>query len=94
LSYLIPVFELGRKTIISTKSKQLMNQIMYKDIPVLRKIFGDEKYKTSSLLGRKNYFCHYRYARHIVPYRDFYGDVVNWIESVSEQKVITIPRGF
>lgn len=93
LSYLIPVFELGRKTIISTKSKQLMNQIMYKDIPVLRKIFGDEKYRISSLLGRKNYYCHYRYARHIVPYRDFYGDIVNWIESVFEQKVITIPQG-
>ncbi|HCW93573.1 MAG TPA: hypothetical protein DHM44_07815, partial [Flexistipes sinusarabici] len=35
LAYLMPVFELGRKTIVSTKTKQLMSQILNKDIPTV-----------------------------------------------------------
>lgn len=90
LSYLIPIFELGRKTIISTKTKQLMNQILFKDISILKNIFGEERFKINSLLGRKNYFCHYRYGKYIVPYSDFYSDVVDWAESVFDKKVITV----
>lgn len=90
LSYLIPIFELGRKTIISTKTKQLMNQILFKDISILRSIFGDKILKINSLVGRRNYFCHYRYGKYIVPYSDFYSDVVNWAESVLDNKVITV----
>lgn len=89
ISYLIPIFELGRRTIISTKTKQLMNQILLKDIPIAQQIFNNGL-KVKKLLGRKNYFCHYRYSKFILPYADLYPEVVNWAEGVIDEKIIEV----
>ncbi len=89
ISYLIPIFELGRRTIISTKTKQLMNQIILKDIPIAQEIFNKEL-KIAKLLGRKNYFCHYRYSKHIVPYADIYPDVVEWASRIIDEKIVEV----
>jgi len=90
ISYLIPIFELGRRTIISTKTKQLMNQILLKDIPVVQKIFLEKGLKVSNLLGRRNYFCHYRYSKFIQPYRDIYPDVIDWVDKVIDNRIIVV----
>ena len=55
MAYLIPSFAGDNKIILSTKTKQLMNQLLYKDIPVVQKIIGSKK-SVRSLKGRKNYF--------------------------------------
>ncbi|MEF3254156.1 MAG: ATP-dependent DNA helicase, partial [Deferribacterales bacterium] len=91
-SYLIPIFELGRRTIISTKTKQLMNQILVKDIPNLKKILKGNDLKIASLLGRRNYLCHYRFGKFIVPYRDMYIDVVSWVDNINEDDIILVPN--
>jgi len=92
LSYLLPVFELGHKTIISTKTKQLMNQILYRDINVFEEIFSDKDIKIASLKGRKNYFCYYRYFKFIAPNPDMYSDVIEWYKL--SKTISEIPYGF
>jgi len=92
LAYLLPVFELGHKTIISTKTKQLMNQILYRDINIFEEIFSDRGLKIASLKGRKNYFCYYRYFKLIAPNPDMYADVIDWYNV--NKNISEIPYGF
>ncbi len=92
LAYLLPVFDLGHKTIISTKTKQLMNQILYRDINIFEEIFSDKRLKIASLKGRKNYFCYYRYFKLIAPNPDMYSDVIDWYNV--NKNISEIPYGF
>jgi len=91
-AYLIPAFELGRRTIISTKTKQLMSQISGKDIQVVQQIFGEEKY-TAVLKGRRNYFCHMRFFRFVYPHQGHFEKAAQWYETVVDEEVIEIPVG-
>lgn len=59
LSYLLPALYEGKKTLISTATKALQEQIYLKDIPVVENIFPD--FKVGILKGRRNYLCHYYY---------------------------------
>jgi ATP-dependent DNA helicase DinG len=56
LAYLIPAITTGRRIIVSTGTKNLQEQIFYKDIPFLQKIFPG-KFKATLLKGRSNYVC-------------------------------------
>lgn len=62
LGYLVPLVLSGKKIVISTGTKNLQEQIYFKDIPILEKATG---LKIDSLLmkGRTNYICLYRYNR-------------------------------
>ncbi len=63
LGYLVPLVLSNKKTVISTGTKNLQEQIFSKDIPLLSKATG---LKIDSLLmkGRKNYLCLYRYFQY------------------------------
>jgi len=91
-AYLIPAFELGRRTIISTKTKQLMSQIAGKDIEVVNQIFGEDRF-VAVLKGRRNYFCHLRFFRFVYPNQGRFEKVVQWYESVVDQEIIEVPIG-
>lgn len=93
LAYLIPVLMSDKKVIISTKSKQLMNQIFYKDIAQLMRA-GAVNRKVAVLKGKKNYFCHMRYSKYILPYAEEYSDIVSWYENSSEKYILEVPVGF
>lgn len=58
-AYLVPVFLAQKKTIISTGTKNLQDQLFLKDIPVVKKILSTTL-KIVLLKGRANYLCHYR----------------------------------
>ena len=60
LAYLCAVLLGGRKTIISTGTKNLQEQLFGRDLPAARKALGSTA-KTSLLKGRANYLCHYRF---------------------------------
>ncbi|MCD8554229.1 ATP-dependent DNA helicase [Seleniivibrio sp.] len=92
MAYLVPSFELNRRIIISTKTKQLMSQIAGKDINSARRIFGDDKY-VAVLKGRKNYFCHFRFFKLMYPHPGRYEKVMEWYESVARQEIIEMPVG-
>ncbi len=63
LAYLIPAINESIRThkriIISTGTKNLQEQLMEKDIPLLQKIFP-KKFSAAYMKGRSNYACLYR----------------------------------
>ncbi len=60
LAYLVPTLLSGKKTIVSTGTKNLQEQIFEKDIPFIRRFLG-RGFKAACLKGRENYLCLYRY---------------------------------
>ncbi len=61
-AYLVPVFLSDKKVVISTGTKNLQDQLFYKDIPLIRKAVVSSK-KIALLKGRSNYCCLYRMAK-------------------------------
>jgi ATP-dependent DNA helicase DinG len=92
-AYLIPAFELGRRTIISTKTKQLMSQIAGKDIEAVSKIFGGEERNVAVLKGRRNYFCHLRFFRFVYPNQGRFEKVAQWYETIVDEEIVELPIG-
>ncbi len=58
-AYLLPALQSGRKTIISTGTKALQDQLYHRDLPLLGKAVG-RPVKTALLKGRANYLCLHR----------------------------------
>ncbi|MCP4048918.1 MAG: ATP-dependent DNA helicase [Gammaproteobacteria bacterium] len=59
LSYLVPVLNGRERTIISTGTKTLQDQLYFRDLPMVKKALGSTL-KTALLKGRGNYLCLYR----------------------------------
>lgn len=57
-AYLMPAILSGARTIVSTAGKSLQDQIMTKDVPLLRKVL-QMPIDACLLKGRSNYICHY-----------------------------------
>lgn len=55
-AYLLPAIESGRKTIISTGTKALQDQLFHRDLPLLGKAVG-QPVNAALLKGRANYLC-------------------------------------
>jgi ATP-dependent DNA helicase DinG len=55
-AYLLPALESGRKTIISTGTKALQDQLYHRDLPLVGKAIG-RPVTTALLKGRANYLC-------------------------------------
>ena len=55
-AYLLPAIESGRKTIISTGTKALQDQLFHRDLPLLGKAVG-QPINAALLKGRANYLC-------------------------------------
>lgn len=58
-AYLLPALQSGRKTIISTGTKALQDQLYHRDLPLISKAVG-RPVKTALLKGRSNYLCLHR----------------------------------
>ncbi len=56
LAYLIPVITSGKRVVISTHTKNLQEQLFYKDIPLLREQL-DRELRVAYMKGRNNYLC-------------------------------------
>lgn len=64
LSYLIPAILSGKRTVVSTATKQLSEQLVDKDIPELNRMLtklGHSRARYSLLKGRENYLCKRKY---------------------------------
>ncbi|HEX4485394.1 MAG TPA: ATP-dependent DNA helicase [Terriglobales bacterium] len=60
LAYLLPVIRSGKRVIISTGTKNLQEQLFYKDIPFLEQALfpdGNGKLNVCYMKGRSNYLC-------------------------------------
>jgi ATP-dependent DNA helicase DinG len=59
LAYLVPAILSGERVIISTGTKNLQDQLFFRDLPLVRKALG-VSVKTALLKGRANYLCLHR----------------------------------
>jgi len=60
LAYLLPVIRSGKRVIISTGTKNLQEQLFYKDIPFVEQVLfpnGEGKLNVCYMKGRNNYLC-------------------------------------
>jgi ATP-dependent DNA helicase DinG len=60
LAYLVPVIRSGKRVIISTGTKNLQEQLFYKDVPFLEQILypnGEGRLSVCYMKGRANYLC-------------------------------------
>jgi len=56
LAYLVPAVKSGKKTIVSTRTKALQEQLLNNDLPLLAKA-SRLRFKATCLKGRANYVC-------------------------------------
>ena len=56
LAYLVPALLSGRRVVISTDTKALQEQLFFRDIPFLEKVFG-RPLRVCYMKGRSNYAC-------------------------------------
>src|SRR6185312_13008999 len=59
LAYLVPAILSGHRVLVSTGTKNLQEQIFFKDIPALRKAL-DVPFTATYMKGRSNYLCLHR----------------------------------
>lgn len=62
LAYLVPAIASGRRVIVSTGTKNLQEQLFFKDIPFLKSVLP-RPFSSAYLKGRSNYLCLYRFDR-------------------------------
>ncbi len=55
LAYLVPILRSGRRVVISTGTKNLQEQLFFKDVPFLKSLFP--KARVTLMKGRHNYLC-------------------------------------
>jgi ATP-dependent DNA helicase DinG len=60
LAYLAPAVELGRRVVVSTGTKNLQEQLVSKDIPLLARALGRDL-SVAVMKGRGNYLCLLRF---------------------------------
>ena len=58
-AYLVPALLSGLKTIVSTGTRALQDQLYHRDLPAVRDALGTGL-RTALLKGRANYLCHHR----------------------------------
>lgn len=97
LAYLVPALLSTNKTIISTGTKNLQNQLYFRDLPMVIKALR-LPVKTALLKGRANYLCKYRFelaltdillasSQQVVQFKQ----IVNWSESTDDGDISTVP---
>jgi ATP-dependent DNA helicase DinG len=62
LAYLIPALLSGLKVVISTGTKNLQEQIFFKDVPFLQRVLS-RPFRAAYMKGRQNYLCLWRLQR-------------------------------
>jgi ATP-dependent DNA helicase DinG len=60
LAYLVPAILSGRRVLVSTGTKNLQEQIFFKDLPLLQQALG-VRFAATLMKGRSNYLCLHRW---------------------------------
>ncbi len=62
LAYLIPAVQSGKRVVISTNTRNLQDQILHREIPLIQQ-YIDPDLKALCVKGRQNYLCLYRWRQ-------------------------------
>lgn len=63
LAYLLPAVISGKRIVVSTATINLQDQILKKEVPLLRKSLGED-FPVVCIKGRQNYLCYYRWYQY------------------------------
>ena len=84
LAYLLPCIASGRRVVISTGTKNLQEQLIFKDVPLLEAALGRDL-RVACVKGRNNYACRRRIAELesqpallTLPELETYGRIRQW----------------
>ncbi|MBI4167124.1 MAG: ATP-dependent DNA helicase [Acidobacteria bacterium] len=55
LAYLVPILRCSERVVVSTGTKNLQEQVFFKDVPFLKKLFPEMR--VTLMKGRQNYLC-------------------------------------
>ncbi len=91
LSYLAPIFASDlteRKVVISTGTKVLQDQLVYRDIPMLERALG-RRIDVHIMKGRKSYLCERRFAQAIRQPHLFSSNAAKTLDHISAWKAHT-----
>ncbi|WP_325892143.1 ATP-dependent DNA helicase [Grimontia sp. NTOU-MAR1] len=72
-AYLVPALLSGKKTIVSTGSKNLQEQLFHRDLPLMVDTLGFSG-RVALLKGRANYLCPERLSRQMIESHDGHAD--------------------
>jgi ATP-dependent DNA helicase DinG len=98
LAYLVPsilfALEQKKKAIISTQTINLQEQLLYKDIPILKKILPVE-FEAALIKGRQNYLCPRRLERAVAQANDLFStseagelqQIVEWSRKTNDGSI-------
>lgn len=86
--YLVPIFLAQKKTIISTGTKNLQDQLFFKDVPVIKKMLSFPL-KVVLLKGRANYLCKQRLERNVEDGRFVSRQLVSQLHIINEWAELT-----
>ena len=81
-AYLVPALLWGGKTIVSTGTKNLQDQLFSRDIPTVRKAL-QAPVSVALLKGRANYLCHYHLERTLANGRMTSREDVGYLREIS-----------
>ncbi|TAE90237.1 MAG: ATP-dependent DNA helicase [Verrucomicrobia bacterium] len=102
LAYLLPAarfaLESGRKAVISTHTINLQEQLIRKDIPIVRKVLRED-FPAVLLKGRQNYLCPVRLRRALEQAADLFTSsedqelraIAKWAEGTSDGTLSDLP---
>jgi ATP-dependent DNA helicase DinG len=83
LAYLLPALRMGQRVIISTGTKNLQEQLFFRDLPFLESLLGP--LRVCYMKGRANYLCRHKlYALREQPILngleeiDHFGQIASW----------------
>src|SRR4030095_3054441 len=63
LAYLIPAILSGHRVLVSTGTKNLQEQIFFKDLPALERTLN-VRFSATLMKGRSNYLCLHRWENY------------------------------
>jgi len=96
LAYLIPALLCGDKVLISTHTKSLQDQLMFRDIPAVQQALGARR-RVALLKGRSNYLCPFRLEGSLTSAqlemwaRKPLLDVLEWSETSKDGDLSSLP---
>lgn len=102
-AYIVPAVLSRKKVIISTGTRNLEEQIFFKDIPMLQKKMG-LKFRTALMKGRGNYLCKRKWKRFLkepffdfLPEAKFFNRIVEWANKTrtgDRSEIVGLPDNY
>jgi ATP-dependent DNA helicase DinG len=88
LAYLVPAVLAGKRVLISTGTRNLQDQVFYKDLPALAAALGRE-IRAAYMKGRTNYLCLHRFDRLKEAAAGLPSDEQRWLSQIVEWAAAT-----